>query len=475
MHEAAGNQSFVSQSILHIREQLNNPTLELTGAIGTGLSTSDPTTIEAKRVQLLAYVNDLAQRVQSEPSHGDKHYVSRFDAVGLFQSALSKIFADVPNLQEYGDWNPLWVMTEIEVFVHRVKAFLSDIHEDEKGKKQPVWAAIISELLRLRTFDDRSPYPAGVPDVVQLPDKFEMVLLADWGGDNDAAKKIASVVRKQNPDFAIHLGDIYYGGTKHECEMFLALWPMRIDMTDPKSAIRAAGSFALNGNHEMYSGGEYYFNTVLPAFEQMQPFFCLENADWRIIGLDTAYAGGRLKPQSSNDPMTTQWNWLIETLKKGKKAVIFLTHHQPVSAHHQEWTDSQPLRNDIGDLLQIDGVGNGAIFGWFFGHEHRCVLYTDTALKFNARLIGNGCIPHEVQTEKAADPGCTEADYFNRKETAPGSNTAVSSFVKLSFDGSQLLIEYVDETFTTWGEEVWYSDKGRLGGSKFVEYDGLQQ
>jgi hypothetical protein len=41
MHGAAGNQSFVSQSILHIREQLNNPTLELTGAIGTGLSTSD--------------------------------------------------------------------------------------------------------------------------------------------------------------------------------------------------------------------------------------------------------------------------------------------------------------------------------------------------------------------------------------------------------------------------------------------------
>jgi hypothetical protein len=41
--------------------------------------------------------------------------------------------------------------------------------------------------------------------------------------------------------------------------------------------------------------------------------------------------------------------------------------------------------------------------------------------------------------------------------------------------GTELLIEYVDETFATWGEEVWYSDKGRFGGSKFVEYDAIQQ
>jgi hypothetical protein len=471
MHEAAGSQKFISQSITQIKEQLTNPTPELAEAIGIGIGSTDPTAIEGKRAQLLEQVNDLAQKVESEPARDDKHYVSRFDVVGLFQSALSKVFAEVPNLQSYGDWNPLWVITEIEVFVHKVKTFLTDVHEDENGKKQPVWAAIISELLRLKTVDDRAPFPAGVPDAVQLPDNLTMVLLADWGGDNDAAKKIAAVVRAHNPDFAIHLGDIYYGGTKHECELFLAMWPMRVDMADPKSAIRPAGSWALNGNHEMYSGGEYFFSTVLPVFEQKQPFFCLENANWRIIGLDTAYSGGRLKPQSSDDPLAAQWNWLIDILKKGKKANIFLTHHQPVSAHHDEFADSQPLRNDIDELLKLDGVGDNAIFGWFFGHEHRCVLYSDAAVKFNARLIGNGCIPHEVQREKASDPGCTEAAYFNRRETAPGSNTAVSSFVKLSFDGAQLLVEYVDETFTTWGSETWYSDKGRLGGIKFAESD----
>jgi hypothetical protein len=273
----------------------------------------------------------------------------------------------------------------------------------------------------------------------------------------------------------VHLGDIYYGGTKFECDLFLDMWPMRVNMADPKSPLQAQGSFALNGNHEMYSGGEYYFNTVLPAFGQKQPFFCLENSNWRIIGLDTAYNGGRLKPQSPTDPMITQWNWLIDTLRKEKKATIFLTHHQPVSAHQAEFSDSKPLREDINELLQMDGVGDDAIFGWFFGHEHRCALYRDTDLKFNARLIGNGCIPHEVQKEKEADPGCNAVDFFNKKETAPGTNSAVSSFTTLTFRGSGVAIEYIDETFSRWGAEAWYAEKGRLKGDKFIESDGTEQ
>jgi hypothetical protein len=71
----------------------------------------------------LALFDDLTTKAQNEPSHQDQHYVSRFDALGLFQSALSKIFANVPNLQGYGDWNPLWVITEIEVFVQKAQDF----------------------------------------------------------------------------------------------------------------------------------------------------------------------------------------------------------------------------------------------------------------------------------------------------------------------------------------------------------------
>jgi hypothetical protein len=478
VHEAAGNQRFIVQSIAHVGEQLANPTGELSDAIGTGLGSPDGAAIERERAQLAARMGETLGLAQNEPSHEDKHYVSRFDIVGIFQSALSKIFCEIPDLQGYGDWNPLWVITEIEVFAHEVQSFLERVHEDQSGKRQSAWAAIVSELIRLKTADDRAPYPAGVPDPVTLPDKCVVALLADWGGDNDAAKKIAAIVRRQRPDISIHLGDIYYGGTKYECELFLNAWPMRVNTDDPNSPISAKGSYALNGNHEMYSGGEYYFNTVLPVFEQAQPFFCLENAYWRLIGLDTAYLGGRLKPQTADDPLNAQWNWLIGTFRGGKKANIFMTHHQPVSAHQAEFGDSAPLRQDAEELLQLEGVGDDAIYGWFFGHEHRCALYRDTTVKFNARLIGNGCIPHQVQQEKGADPGCTEVDCFNRKPTKAGGEVAVSTFAKLTFMGPQLLIEYVDEDFMTWGYEVWDSTKARLEGdpkNRFAESDGYYQ
>jgi hypothetical protein len=58
----------------------------------------------------------------------------------------------------------------------------------------------------------------------------------------------------------------------------------------------------------MYCAGEHYFNLILKAFNQPQSFFCLENKYWRLIGLDTAYANGSLKPASADDPIASQWN-----------------------------------------------------------------------------------------------------------------------------------------------------------------------
>ncbi len=121
----------------------------------------------------------------------------------------------------------------------------------------------------------------------------------------------------------------------------------------------------------------------------------------------------------------------------------------------------------------MDGIGGDAIFGWFFGHEHRCAAYKDTETRYNARLIGNGCIPHVMQKENAADPGCTPVAFFNKRETSPGSGVAVSSFAELNFNGPILDITYVDEDNCAWGAEQWNSQSGRLGGVQFIEFDGL--
>ena len=225
----------------------------------------------------------------------------------------------------------------------------------------------------------------------------------------------------------------------------------------------------------MYSGGESYFNVVLPAFGQAQPFFCLENKYWRLIGLDTAYAQGRLKPSDLGDPLNAQWEWLINLLKSSpNKANILLTHHQPVSAHRSEFEASQPLRDDVAELLAMDGIAADAIFGWFFGHEHRCTIYSDQDTPYHARLIGSGCIPHVVQRETTSDPGCTPAKWFNRRAAMPGTNSAVSMYAELRFMRDALSIVYVDEDGTAWGSEVWESQPGRFQGSGFVEADGIQ-
>jgi hypothetical protein len=474
MHPAVGKKSFVQDTLGHVAQEIKAGTADARAAVAEAIGTSDPAQVEAERARLQSYLESASAASQTEASHQDVHFVSRNERVGLFQSVLAKVFRTIPALQGYGDRNPLWVETVIEEVFHDIGTFFKRVYTDVHGNKKQLLASVIVELHNLR--DTRASFPPGVPDTISLPENVSIAVLADWGGDNAAAINVADVVRQRAPDICIHLGDIYYGGIREECETFLRLWPLNVAGAGNSPQFQPAHSFALNGNHEMYSGGEAYFNLVLRAFGQPQSFFCLENQHWRVIGLDTAYAGGHLKPSGPDDPIAAQWDWLIKVLRNGpKRANIFLSHHQPVSAHGQEFSNSGPLRAEIEEMLSMDGIGTDAIFGWFFGHEHRCAAYDDNATRYNARLIGNGCIPHEVQRETVADPGCTPLAFVNKRETRPGSNTAVSSFAELRFAGTQLLITYCDEDHMVWGTELWDASKGRFGGTKFVEYDGVAQ
>ncbi len=469
MHEQVGKQEFVRGSLNTLLKHLRSDSQDVNTAIAANVDTQDPSAISEERDRLIKQFEGVKAAADSEKPMNYVHYASRFDLVGLYQSVLSKLFSDIPGLQGYGDRNPIWVVTWIEEAFYATEAFFSHVYEDVHGRKRPLIESLL-EAWKGLSFE-KAKYPAATPASILFPDVCKIALLADWGGDNPAARKIAGVVERANPDIAVHLGDIYYGGVREECEAFLGNWPTRRDGT----SVRPSANFALNGNHEMYSGGESYFNVVLPAFGQAQPFFCLENKYWRLIGLDTAYAQGRLKPSGPDDPLTAQWDWLINLLKNGpKKANILLTHHQPVSAHQSEFEASQPLRDDIAELLAMDGIGVHAIFGWFFGHEHRCTIYDDTATPYMARLIGSGCIPHTAQRELASDPGCTPAKYFNRRETAPGSNSAVSMYVELRFERDHVYVVYTDEDGTDWGSEVWESEPGRITGTAFTEADGFE-
>jgi hypothetical protein len=139
------------------------------------------------------------------------------------------------------------------------------------------------------------------------------------------------------PDLTIHLGDVYYSGTgDQEQHEFVNLWP--------KGSI---GSLALNSNHEMCSGAKPYFQAIAGSPFGLQngcSYFALENSNWVIVGLDSAYfspEGGFYMDGSLGPAGGTQVMFLEDQVAKGKK-VIVLTHHNGLSEDGLSTTNLWP-------------------------------------------------------------------------------------------------------------------------------------
>ena len=208
-----------------------------------------------------------------------------------------------------------------------------------------------------------------------LPDVAHVALAADWGTGLYGAPKIAESIRalsRQKPfDVLMHLGDVYYSGTKDEVrDRFLAFWP-----TEAAKVNRA-----LNSNHEMYSGGFGYFELTLPTFKQDSSYFAMRNAHWLLIGLDTAYVDHDM------DNEQVAWlNLVLDKLRENRK-VVFFSHQQPYS-----------VLADQGPKLQralMHRLEEKKITAWYWGHEHECIIY-DRHPKWEllGRCLGNGGVP----------------------------------------------------------------------------------
>src|SRR5262249_15625788 len=90
-----------------------------------------------------------------------------------------------------------------------------------------------------------------------------LILLADLGSGVPRARQLGESARwyLEEADAAgrevhvIHLGDVYYSGWAAEYDAhFLPFWPVR-----PEEGGKY-GSWCMNGNHDMYSGGHGYFD-----------------------------------------------------------------------------------------------------------------------------------------------------------------------------------------------------------------------
>ena len=228
----------------------------------------------------------------------------------------------------------------------------------------------------------------------------------------------------------LHLGDTYYSGDDDEiADGLISVWP------------RAAGAVhrALNGNHEMYTGGEAYFNAIRNEFGQSSSYFALQNDHWILAGLDTAY--------SDHDLHGNQAAWIDSLLAQaGGRRLILFSHHQPFSL-----LDSQGPR--LAAKL-ANPLKNRQIFAWYWGHEHHCVLY-DAHPEWGllGRCIGHGGFPYfrdelpggggsstgflRVESRNGV-PGAFVLDGPNQFVKDHENQYGPHGFVTLEFDGPNL-------------------------------------
>lgn len=279
-----------------------------------------------------------------------------------------------------------------------------------------------------------------------------VALAGDWGSGTKSAYAVARRIRDKNPDYTIHLGDVYYSGTGKEFAYYFlpdGAWPHG-----------AQGTFALNGNHEMYSGGKGYFSALKgeplthrvgdERVPQEVSYFCLQNDHWRVVGIDTGYYAKSFPVLELFDSKLIKLHrairaWLRDVVfadPNDRRPVIVLSHHDWFSAYDSEY-------KRMGKQMQ---PYLGGVLLWFWGHEHRFSGYApfgfDGGPQVRARCIGHGGIPFDIAyphrnrnlvfSDERID--CETTNQIDAKQ-----QLGYCGFALLTFEGPSLRVDYYDE------------------------------
>lgn len=301
----------------------------------------------------------------------------------------------------------------LEARVRGDAATVAQLQSDLTGSScDPAWASTLVEYAAYFGPDGaRRPINYITPDkagegIVTIPDNARIAMIADWGTGTPAAAALLREIKKKNPDILIHLGDIYYSGTKEECRRHFR--DIIDDVFDrPRSPFPV---FTMAGNHDMYSGGEGYYDLIKtlnpPASRQNASFFGLraKNQMWQLLAMDTGLHD--YDPLSVAEAVTfvnpAEEAWHIRRLNemKGLKngQTILLSHHQLFSAFARIGAPSadgslNPCNPKLLATLAKFRATNAKIAAWFWGHEHNLCVYQPYAGLEKGRCIGHGAVP----------------------------------------------------------------------------------
>jgi hypothetical protein len=220
--------------------------------------------------------------------------------------------------------------------------------------------------------------PSEAPTIIR--DDATVAVFGDWGSCLYGAPPISQRIEAMDRcDVVLHLGDTYYAGASDEvARRLVGNWPLR---TGKPTLHRT-----LNGNHEMYTGASAYFAALqaVPFADQKASCFGLQNTNWLMLGLDTSFTYG--DQHGDMDPEQLAW---VERMiaQAGHRKVMLFSHHQIYS--HFDATAGANLQASLGTLL-----AKKAIYGWYFGHEHRLVIFEEQGdWELKARCMGHGGFP----------------------------------------------------------------------------------
>jgi hypothetical protein len=334
--------------------------------------------------------------------------------------------------------------------------------------------------------EDQGVYPLS-PAVVgdASPAAVKVSLTGDWASGTADADAVGRAMADGDPQFTIHLGDIYYVGTKKEIvENMLGgktLWPLG-----------SRGSFSLNANHEMYARGKAYFKHLLPALGlrdatsgtqqgQGASYFCLKSDDWLVVGLDTGYNSVGIpvlekifKPSCKLEKKLMAWlREEVRIHEDRRRGVVLLSHHQYYSQFESYFDRPAAQLSRLIDRPVL----------WFWGHEHRLAIYGKHAtrkgkLQAYGRCVGHGGLPIEdirdiPKEDDKHQVGLVFYDKRSQKEIGY-SETPVgfNGYADLVFQGNRLTVDYRDAGATLL-REVW--EVGTAGNLRGVSIEQLVQ
>jgi hypothetical protein len=298
-------------------------------------------------------------------------------------------------------------------------------------------------------------------------------MAGDWGTGTNEAQCVARQMMRFQPHFTIHLGDVYYVGDPLSVnENCLGIKNPNNNYDPGTWPVGSVGSFALNGNHEMYANGGGYFDVFLPRLGlrtaggisgQQTSFFCLQNEHWRMVAIDTGYNSIGV-PILSGIPWINRIpgiggdcelpgplvDWLKEVVQPERDArgLILLSHHQNYSGFQDQY--AMPAKQ-----LWDAGVRRNVL--WFWGHEHRLAGYHLNGtgeLKSYGRCVGHGGMPVDLGGP-VREP---RPSFYDDRRGVHGYG--VNGHVNLTFAGPRMTALYVDLEGIELLEETWETRGG---------------